>query len=160
MLTLTKTFSLILIVSIISCSKKQDDKKITDNDGRITITSTNEPNSDTDALAILKIKMAPLPKVLVREYEAGLDDNMKLVIELPSDQLQLFKDSIKWSDSLVPSKGVKLPVHSNKIWSSHTISKAGLYGTYSLPNSEYVRVYIADDLSADSKRVFLFWHQT
>ncbi len=99
-------------------------------------------------------------KVLAREYQAGLDDNMILVLEFPSDQFQTFKDSIEWSDNLNSSKGVKLPTHSNKIWSSHLSSKAGLYGTYNLPNAEFVRVYIADDLTTGSKRVFFYWHQT
>jgi len=150
---------LIAVYATPSCTK-QDNNESDKNDGRITITSDNEPTNDDEALAILKIKMTPAPKVLVREYEAGLDDNMKLVLEFAPDQLQSFKDSIKWSDSLTPSKGVKLPVHSNKVWSSHTVSKTGLYGTYRLPNAEHVRVYIADDLSPDSKRVFIFWHQT
>ena len=160
MQTLIKAFSLTLIVIIVSCSKKQDNEDAVDNGGRITITSEKEPKNDSDALTIVRIKMNPIPKVLVREYEAGLDDNMKLVLEFPSSQLQSFTDSIDWDDNLAPSKGRKMPTHSNKIWSSHLSSKSGFYGTYNLPNAEHVSVYIADDLAPGSKRVFLFWHET
>ena len=151
--------SVLTLFIISNCKKHANDYAVPDN-GRITITSQNEPKNDADALAILNIKMNPNPKVLFREYQVGLDDNMKLVLEFSSDQLQPFKDSIKWDDQLTASKGVTLPIHVNEIWNSHTSSRAGLYGTYRLPNSAFVRVYIAEDLTSDTKRVFLFWHET
>ena len=147
-----------LLVSSLSYCKKQDGN--TNDRGIITVTSDNEPKNDSEALDIVGIKINPEPKVLFRSYQAGMDDSMMVVLEFTPKQLKTFKDTIPWSDKLSATRTEHFPENTNKIWSSLKSSKVGQSGNYTLPNSEYVRVYIADDLSKQSKRVFLFWHQT
>jgi|TARA_B110000908_G_C10247893_1_gene449924 hypothetical protein len=155
-------FATLLVCSLPSCKKQESraNEDSTTNDRGITITSDNEPKNDSEALDIIAIKINPNPKVMFRKYEAGLDDSMMVVLEMSPKQFQTFKDTIPWSDQLSATRTEHFPTNSNKIWSSQKLSKIGQSGNYTLPNSEYVRVYVADDLAKGSKRVFLFWHQT
>ena len=134
----------------------------------VKVRSDNEPKNDLESLKIVGIKMTPEPKVLYRKYEAGLDDNMRLVVEFNSDRLSEF-----WRDSLWSSEKSKIgsgdgsagavPFPWNdgdKDWIRWKISSKGLTASSDLPDGEYASVYLAQDIEADKIVAFIFWHQT
>ncbi len=64
----------------------------------ITITSPNEPKSDADALALVGVTMTPAPDVVFRDFTAGMDDHMDLVIRFPKSRLAEFWSGTKWDE--------------------------------------------------------------
>ena len=65
--------------------------------------SENEPADDAAALRLVRIAFTPPPKVVFRAFQAGLDDNMVMVIRFPKLQLSSFGSPSPW---LRGAKGV------------------------------------------------------
>jgi len=159
--------ALACITMVCSCQKKNSTNDVDTsspyetNSGRIVITSENEPKSDKDALKIVGISNVMHLEVLHRTYEAGLDDNMRMVIRFPSSSLKQFWKASPWKEAL-PEKPqfISLPKKGNKKWSQWQSYTKGIYTQAELPNGENAVIYLVKDLEGDFIRGFIFWHQT
>ncbi len=166
-----KTIAILLSFVMISVSCKSSRSPSSgggSGSSRYTVTSANEPKNDSDALKIVKIRMVPPPVVVHRAYEAGLDDNMKLVIRLRSDRLDDFWGKGPWlRDKAVRSSGdgslgraPRLSKHGSVEWLKWQTSSMGWSAVADLPSGEVANLYIAEDIEEGFLLIYIFWHQT
>lgn len=115
----------------------------------ITITSSNEPKSDADALSLVGISMTPTPDVVYRDFTAGMDDHMDLVIRFPKSRLSEFWKHSKWEEK--DSESLKdIELRWRATWESR-IKRIG--GSATDPVLESLRKS-ADGIFCDDQR----WH--
>ena len=128
----------------------------------VDLHSNNEPADDAAALRLVRIATTPPPKIVFRAFQAGLDDNMAMVIRFPKSQLSSFWSSSPWCDAvreeLFPHKPraslldqPSLPEGSEPNWRRWTSSDHGMFSSAELPNARYVSIYVAldqDDVDA------------
>lgn len=112
--------------------------------------------------------MTPPPEVIFRSYQAGLDDSMKLVLRFPKGRMEEFWSGSPWvkeeaklasGDGSTPSNP-GIPVNGDPRWLGWKASSVGLSTAANLPDGEFARVYLAEDLEEGFVHAFVFWHQT
>ena len=132
--------------------------------GGFEVTSANAPNSDNEALNIVMISMVPPPEVIFRSYEAGLDDNMKLVLRFPRGRMEEFWTGSPWSKEKAKAasgddstkSNPRIPASGDPKWLRWKASTIGISAEASLPDGEAARVYLAEDLEEDFVHAFIF----
>ena len=130
--------------------------------------SANEPKNDSAALALAGIHCLPAPKVVFRAYQAGLDDSMMLVFEIPRQDLDAFWEKTPFVDDerkVFPSPGRRsagpmLPDGDAPEWRKWKAVKNGIISTASLPDGKFVRIFVDLEDREGMCRGYLFWHET
>jgi hypothetical protein len=137
----------------------------------IGVDSKNEPSNDVAALRLIGITTPPLPTVVFRAFQGGLDDNMRVVIRFPKAQLSSFWASSPWRDAekkeLFPRKpGASLldqPSLSDgpePEWQRWQNSGHGVFSKTDLANARYVEIYVALDQEDEDAVGYIFWSET
>lgn len=137
----------------------------------VSLQSENEPADDAAALRLIRIALTPPPKVVFRAFQAGLDDNMVMVIRFPKSQLSSFWSSSPWRDAarkeLFPHKPEaslvdqpSLPDSPEPNWRHWKSSNHGMFSSAELPNARYVSIYIALDQDDVDALAYVFWTET
>lgn len=150
---------LLLFLCLISC------------DSIIEIKSANEPKDDQSALALVGIDYNSSMVVKYRDFVAGMDDYMTMVITIPKNKLQSFMNSSSWSEadfkrlkqegkdaSSLDKPG--LTKNDSPLWNNWAESKEGLWAEITLPNVKYAKIYIALDQDKDLAVVYINWFET
>ena len=140
------------------------------------VTSSNEPKTDSDALALVGIAMTSPPVVEYRNFQAGMDDHFDLVIRFPKDQIENFWSGSKWSK--VDAKRInEMTPRSRKHFQERTMLGFGGVATDPLfkalrssadgiwcqdPKGSNVglKVYLAWDLDPENVVAYVEWFQT
>ncbi len=133
-----------------------------------TITSENAPKNDEEALRIVGIEMNPPPEVLHCDYEAGMDDSMRLVIRFPVGRADEFWTQSPWQRAKASrasgdgsaDREPYLTEFGKEEWKKWMISARGWAANANLPDGEFSSIYVAEDTDADELRVFIYWHET
>ncbi len=139
--------------------------------GPIQISSLNEPSDDRAAFALVGISHEPQPSVVFRAFEAGMDDSMRLVFDLPKSELDDFWKASPFADSelklLQPHQNgasvldkPQLPEGAEPEWSAWKTADLGWYSKAELPQARYVRIFVTVDEEKPEHRCYLFWHET
>ena len=137
----------------------------------VTLHSDNEPADDAAALRLVAITTTPPPKVVFRAFQAGLDDNMRMVIRFPKSQLSSFWSSSPWCDAerreLFPhNPGATLldqpyfPGGPEPNWGRWKSSNHGMLSSAELPNARYLSIYVALDQDDVDAVGYIFWSET
>ena len=137
----------------------------------VSLHSENEPADDAAALRLVRIAFTPPPKVVFRAFQAGLDDNMVMVIRFPKLQLSSFWSSSPWRDAarkeLFPHKPeasfvdqLSLPEGPEPNWRRWKSSNHGMFSSAELPNARYVSIYVALDQDDVDALGYIFWTET
>ena len=137
----------------------------------VRVQSGNEPADDAAALRLTGITTTPLPRVVFRAFQGGLDDNMRMVIRFPKTQLPSFWLSSPWRDAerqeLFPHKPgstlvdqPSLPEGDEPDWGRWKISSHGIMSEAGLPNARYARIYMSLDQDDGDAVGYIFWFET
>jgi hypothetical protein len=136
----------------------------------VSIKSGNEPADDAAALRLAGITAPPLPRVVFRAFQGGLDDQMLMVIRFPKKQLSNFWLSSPWRNSqrheFFPNKPGPtlvqsfLPKDDEPEWSRWMTSTDGIMSEATLPNVTYIKIYVALDQDASDAVGYIFWFET
>ena len=170
----THTAAIIILALLCSCDEKRstvshDDKTMSGSStGRMFVTADNVSISSDEALKIARITMVHPPEVIFYSYQAGFDDNMKLVLRIPEGKVEEFWNGSPWNsvDSREASGDGSTPTSprisdsGDPKWLEWKKSSVGTSNEASLPNGEAARVYLAADLEEGFLHAFIFWHQT
>lgn len=139
------------------------------------VTSSNQPHSDADALALAGITMSPAPKVEHVRFQAGMDDHMELVIRFPKRDIVEFWGGSKWSEEDAEAiedmsprmqHAARLKVQriggdrKVPILGSLRASTAGIWCERSSEPHVGLRVYLALDLDPNDVIAYVEWFQT
>lgn len=136
----------------------------------VTIHSKDEPANDA-ALRLVGITTTPSPKVVFRTFQAGLDDNMRMVIRFPKSKLPSFWSSSPWNAAerkeIFPHKPEatildqpNLSDGSEPDWESWKRSNHGIASWVRLPNARLANVFVALDQDANDAVAYIFWNET
>lgn len=167
-----KTLTLACAFATILCSCEERGSATahgeTASDRGFVVTSTSQPKSDEDALKIARITMTPAPEVIYQHYEGGLDDNMKLVIRFPGNQIANFWSGGPWlqKHAAVSSgdgsngRAPRISEHGAPEWLKWKSSLKGHAAEANLPDGEAARVYLSEDAEPGFIHAFIFWHET
>jgi len=100
-----------------------------------------------------------------------MDDNLRLVFDLPQDELDAFWQASPFSGSerelLQPHRegdGILdrpwLPDGTEPKWSGWKDAEQGWYAEADLPQARHVRIYVAVEKGKEKYRCYLIWHGT
>ena len=136
----------------------------------VEVKSTNEPKTDQDAFKLVGITYQLKSSIVHKEFQAGMDDHMKLVFDLPKEDLEDFweespftneKKTIYGStkESELPMTRLRLSKLGESIWTDWQKVTSGTYSEARLPKARFAKVFISPK---DNKnyRCYLVWHET
>ena len=139
--------------------------------GPVQISSQNEPSDDAAAFNLAGITHEPRPSIVFRSFEAGMDDNMRLVFDLPKEELEAFWRASPFADQqrkrLQPHRegaGIldqpRLPDGAEPEWVGWRLADQGWYAEAVLPQARHERIFVTLDGESGQCRCYLFWHET
>lgn len=135
-----------------------------------SFSSKNDPADDVSALRLVDITMSPAPVVLFRDFQAGIDDSMRLVVRFPKSQLGAFWAASPWrsasqqelnqATSDVLTEQVNLPKGTEPAWARWVTSTRGIASSAAMSKGQWARIFVALDQDANDAIAYIFWNET
>ena len=136
----------------------------------VKIESVNEPKTDQEALNLVGINYKLKTPLVYKNFQAGQDDYMELIFDLPKEDLNSFwnnspfknEKKVIYGDSKesdFPMTMLSLSKGSNKIWNDWQLAKKGIYSEVNLPQGRYSKVFITKQ-DENTYRCYLVWFET
>ncbi len=136
----------------------------------LKFSSKNDPADDASALRLVGITLSPAPAVLFRDFQAGIDDSMRLVVRFPKSQLAAFWAASPWKSASrqelnqatpdVLTKQVNLPKDTQPVWARWMTSTHGIASSAAMSKGQWAKIFVALDQDADDAIAYIFWNET